>query len=195
MRRQRSHSSCKYRNALSITMNIVYFREKQSFRQQWWYVILILLTTVPAMIFSIYALVMQTVYRTPIGTNPAPNAILILTILLLLAVLIGSLIMELEVWIDQLGIHYRFFPLIPKARLISIQEIQEFSVRKYKPIAEYGGWGVRRSFRWGKAYNVSGNIGIQLYLTNGKKVLFGTHRQQAFLHALDKITAEKTQNN
>jgi hypothetical protein len=50
---------------------------------------------------------------------------------------------------------------------------------------------MKKSFKWGRAYNISGNIGLQLYLNNNKKVLFGTQRQQAILHAMDTVMAEK----
>ena len=96
--------------------------------------------------------------------------------------------------IDQDGIHYRFFPLIFRDKLISKAEIQRFEIRKYNPVINYGGWGVKRSFKWGRAYNVSGNIGLQLYLTNGKKVLFGTQRPQAILYAMEEIMKSKTEN-
>lgn len=55
-----------------------------------------------------------------------------------------------------------------------------------EPIKEYGGWGIKGKFK-SKAYNVSGNIGLQLYLKNGRKVLFGTQRQEAIENAMKKL--------
>ena len=50
-------------------------------------------------------------------------------------------------------------------------------VRTYSPLGEYGGWGLRYSLSGnGMAYNVSGNKGLQLELSNGKKVLFSTNK-------------------
>jgi uncharacterized protein YlzI (FlbEa/FlbD family) len=48
-------------------------------------------------------------------------------------------------------------------------------------LGEYGGWGLRYSFnkKRGNAINVSGDIGIQLTLTNGKKLLIGTQKKEA----------------
>jgi len=43
----------------------------------------------------------------------------------------------------------------------------------------------------GKAYNVRGNIGLQLYLQDGKKVLIGTQRGDAFLRAINKLMENK----
>jgi hypothetical protein len=171
-------------------MKKVLFSEKQQFRQ-WWNILLILVATVPAMIFTGYSLYQQMVNGIQVGDTPAPNAFLAIFIVVMMALLWTYLAMKLEVWIDQEGIHYRFWPLIFKERLISIHEIQRYEIRQYRPIIDYGGWGMKKSFKWGRAYNISGNIGLQLYLNNNKKVLFGTQRQQAILHAMDTVMAEK----
>jgi len=171
-------------------MNKVLFKEEQQFRQ-WWWIILILGTTIPAMVMTIYALYQQTVRGIQVGDSPAPNGVLIVVLVFLCAMLWGYFSLKLEVWIDQDGIHYRFFPLIRKNKLISKAEIERFEIRKYNPIIDYGGWGTKRSFKWGRAYNVSGNIGLQLYLTSGKKVLFGTQRSQAIMYAMDEIMKPK----
>lgn len=175
-------------------MNKVLFKEEQQFRQ-WWWIVLILCATIPAMVMTIYALYQQTVRGIQVGDSPAPNGVLIVVLIFLSIMLWGYFKLKLEVWIDQNGIHYRFFPLIRKNRLISKAEIERFEIRKYNPIIDYGGWGVRRGFgrKWQKAYNVSGNIGLQLYLTNGKKVLFGTQRSQAIMYAMDEIMKSKTE--
>jgi hypothetical protein len=169
-------------------MNKILFKETQQFRQ-WWYVMLILAATIPVMVMCIYTLYTQIVKGIQVGDNPAPNAALIVIFFVLVIALWVNFALKLEVWIDQDGIHYRFFPLIRKNKLISKAEIQRYEIRKYSPIFDYGGRGIRRGFgrKWGKAYTISGNIGLQLYLTNGKKVLFGTQRSQAIIYAMDEI--------
>ena len=173
-------------------MNKILFKETQQFRE-WWHVVLILAATVPALIMCIYTLYMQMVKGIQVGESPAPNAVMFFIILALFVAVWVYFSLKLEVWIDQDGIHYRYFPMIWKNKLISRQEIQRYEIRKYSPLFDYGGWGIRYGFgmKWGKAYNVSGNIGLQLYLTNGKKVLFGTHRSQAILYAMDEMMKMK----
>lgn len=173
-------------------MNKILFREKQQFRQ-WWFIVLILTATVPSMIMIIYALYQQTVRGIQVGDSPAPNSVMIIVFIALCIILWVYFSLKLEVWIDQKGIHYRFFPLIYKNKLISREEIHRFEVRKYSPVFDYGGWGIRSGFgrKWGKAYNVSGNIGLQLYLTNEKKVLFGTQRSQAIMYAMEAMMKVK----
>jgi len=175
MWRQGSNSGCQYRNTLPVAMKKVWFKETQKYSQGW-KLFLILFSHLSVMILFIYALIQQTVYDTPFGDKPAPNWVLVLLLIVTASTMLGMLIMKLDVWIDQQGIHYRYFPLIWKERIIKREEIASYQIRKYNPIAEYGGWGIRTGFlmKYGKAYNVTGNIGLQLILTNGKKVLFGT---------------------
>ncbi len=176
-------------------MNKVLFKEEQQFRQ-WWWIVMILGTTVPAMVMCIYALYQQTVRGVQVGDSPAPNGVLVMVLVFLPIMLWVYYSLKFEVWIDQDGIHYRFSPLIRKNRLISKAEIQRYGIRKYSPILEYGGWGIRRGIglNRGRAYNVSGNIGLQLYLTSGKKVLFGTQRSQAILYAMEEMMKLKPES-
>lgn len=174
-------------------MNKIYFKEEQQFRQ-WWNVLLILASVVSGIGFSLYALYQQVVLGKQVGNSPAPNAVLVIVIFVLLLVLWVYLRLKLEVWIDNKGIHYRFFPLEFKEKIISFAEINKYEVRKYSPLGDYGGWGKKRSLRWGRAYNISGNMGLQLYLNNGKKILFGTQKPQAIIYAMDAAKTEN-QNN
>ncbi len=167
-------------------MNKILFKEEQQFRQ-WWQIVLILGATIPVMVMNVYALYQQLVRGVPVGNSPAPNGMLIGVFVVLCLTLWVYFTLKLEVWIDLDGIHYRFFPLVFRNRLISKHEIQCYEIRNYRPVMDYGGWGIKRSFRWGRAYNISGNVGLQLYLTNGKKVLFGTQRPQAIQYAMDEV--------
>ncbi|EAR12449.1 hypothetical protein PI23P_07485 [Polaribacter irgensii 23-P] len=65
---------------------------------------------------------------------------------------------------------------------IQWQEIETAHVRNYNPIGEYSGWGIKGGLLWnkekGKYVNISGAIGIQLVLKNGKKLLIGTQKKE-----------------
>lgn len=104
--------------------------------------------------------------------------------MLLFAILLGLLpavlvfTMRLETRIDREGIHYRFFPVHRKQRTILWDQVETITVREYSPIREYGGWGIRISPRNGLALNVGGRMGIQLELTNGKRILLGTQKAE-----------------
>ena len=102
------------------------------------------------------------------------------TLLGILASALLIFIFKLTTRIDENGIHYQFFPFQFKLKLISWNEITRAYVRIYDPVGEYGGWGLKGGWSKskGKAINVSGDIGIQLELKTGKKLLIGTQKKE-----------------
>ena len=84
--------------------------------------------------------------------------------------------------IDSTAVYYRMKKLHLKEQKIPWEEIDQIFVRKYSPIMEYCGWGIRFG-RNGRAYNVKGNYGIQIVKKNGKRILLGTqHPDEASIH-------------
>jgi hypothetical protein len=59
------------------------------------------------------------------------------------------------------GIYYRFYPVQLTFRHIGWNELRCVKPVTYRPLAEYGGWGIRYG-RNGIAYNVSGAEGVRL---------------------------------
>jgi TATA-box binding protein (TBP) (component of TFIID and TFIIIB) len=53
-------------------------------------------------------------------------------------------------------------------------------------LLEYGGWGIKYG-RKGKAYNVSGNRGVQLVFKDGKQLLIGSQRAEELAEAISSI--------
>ena len=90
---------------------------------------------------------------------------------------------KLSVQINNEEIHYRWFPFHFKTQIIPWNVVATAEVRKYNPLREYGGWGIKGWTAQNRAYNVDGNIGLQLVLRNGKRVLIGT-KQSEKLEAL-----------
>ncbi len=106
--------------------------------------------------------------------------------ILIQLVVIGTIILnllllyliQLRTAIDEIGIHFQFFPFQFSKKTIRWTAIQDCYTRKYKPLKEYGGWGYRTKFGKGKAYNVKGNQGIQIVLPDNKKILIGTQKME-----------------
>ena len=82
------------------------------------------------------------------------------------------------------GIYYRFFPFHLSFRRIAFAELAKCEVRDYSPLKDYGGWGIRHGSK-GKAYNVSGNRGVQLEMKSGDNLLFGSQRPEEFAEAIE----------
>jgi hypothetical protein len=53
-------------------------------------------------------------------------------------------------------------------------------------LKEYGGWGIRMG-RNNKAYNVSGNIGIQIIFNDESKLLIGTNEPEEIANVLLRL--------
>ncbi|MCF6180851.1 hypothetical protein [Lutibacter sp.] len=99
--------------------------------------------------------------------------------IIIFLVIIFLLKIKLITKIDERGIHYQFFPINLNLKCISWETINSCSIRKYNAITEYGGWGLRFSFRKniGRAFTTKGAIGLQLVLKNGKRLLIGTQKR------------------
>lgn len=155
------------------------FREVQRFRQVW---VLVVVFAVAGLQWV--AVVEQLFLNRPFGDKPMPDVPLVLLCLIFgiglpMLFLFGQLITEVR----NDGIYIRFSPFHWSFRRIAFTEIKQSKVRIYHPIREYGGWGIR--VRWKrKAYNVSGNHGVELELLNGSRLLIGSQRAEEFWRAI-----------
>jgi hypothetical protein len=124
----------------------------------------------------------------PFGNNPSSNLGVILTGLFPLLTIILFRLLTLETIINEEGIQYRFWPFQRKPKIIKAEDVLHYEVKKYSPLKDYGGWGIRLgSFNKGKAYNVSGNMGVLFEFKNGKKFLLGTQKPSDIRSALERL--------
>ena len=144
------------------------FKEEQRFIQSWLIILIVVSMITPTVIILKQSESMSSL-----------QIISFISIVILSSSLI--FIFKLTTRIDEVGIHYKFFPFHFKMKIIKWTEINNAYVRTYDPIGEYGGWGLKGGYFWkknkGTAINVSGDIGIQLELKNGKKILIGTKKE------------------
>jgi hypothetical protein len=168
------------------------FREEQKFNQPWLIIILILSGMVTIGVFGV-GFYRQILLGKPYGNQPMNNEALIISFIAVIIFFISIFVLfnvcKLVVNIDRFGIEFRFIPFQRKTRKIEWKLIESFEVRKYKPILEYGGWGIRYGLN-GKAYNVKGNMGLQLKLKDGKKILLGTQKPDELKEFLLKMNTK-----
>jgi hypothetical protein len=174
-------------------MQKIYFKEEQRLRKWWTWIMLTTLFAVT--VIPLWAGLYRQVYAgIPYGDRPAGNGELA-TITIFVTLLMGGILwlfsaIKLQVEIRDNGLRFRYPPLVRKWREIVKSEILHYEVGKYNPIVEYGGWGIRISFlKKKKAYNISGNLGLRLTLSDGKTILLGTRRHQAVDAAMEKLMA------
>jgi hypothetical protein len=161
----------------------VVFRERQRFRQTWLSIVF-LLPLPPIWILLAFALHQQLVLGKPFGNQPASDAELIVIALvatlvpLFFGVLVWSASLETEVSTDAVTFRFRPFHLAP--RRFAFHQIAHCEARRYDPLGEFGGWGIRKGWRRGSgwAYKVSGVDGVQLDLHDGRRLLIGSQHAE-----------------
>jgi hypothetical protein len=148
----------------------VLFHEVQQFRQPWIWALLLLISA------AMFVMIIT-----------SRSIWLALLVLMLDAALVGFMYsLKLTTEVSLNGIFIRFFPMFRQT--IPLSQIGSHYVRVYRPLLEYGGWGVRYGWK-GKAYNVQGNRGVQLELAQGNRLLIGTQRAEELAQAIEAAKA------
>ncbi len=163
--------------------NEILFTERQKFKQWWLWVILLAVNGL--FIFGIFK---QVIDRQQFGDKPMSDIGLLLTAGLTILLTILFVNFRLDTLIKKEGIYIRFFPFHLSFRHYTWDKISKAFVRQYNPIGEYGGWGLRLGlFGKGRAFNVSGNKGLQLEFSDNKRLLIGTNKPDELTETLKKI--------
>ena len=154
------------------------FHEEQRFRQTWIWPLVLL----PSGLIW-YIFIAQIILLRPMGQDPAPSWLVwVLFILFGLALPWMMFSLRMSVMVTHEALYVRYFPFLN--RRLALREIERCAPRTYSPIGEYGGWGIR-GFGNHRAYNVSGNRGVQLLLVSGRRLLIGSQRPELLAHALE----------
>lgn len=167
----------------------ILFREDQRFRSTW----LLLLaggSALFALLGGLALLVGQVLLGHSLGNRPLPDwaAALVggteLMIGLGLIWLFWKAVLQVEVTTE--GLFIRFFPFQRKVRQIDLSGVTGIAAVRYRPLRDYGGWGLRWGWR-SRCYNVSGNEGVRIDYDNNYHLLIGSQRAaelEAALHAI-----------
>jgi hypothetical protein len=159
----------------------IFFSEKQRFTQWWLWAILFGLNGL-----MFVGIIQQIGFGKPFGTKPASDAGLLIAAAFCLGMLLLFFSFKLETVIEKNGVYVRFYPFHLKFKHYDWSEIKNAYVRKYSPLKEFGGWGVRFGNK-GNALNMSGNQGLQLEFGNRRNLLIGTRRPDEIASALTKL--------
>lgn len=68
---------------------------------------------------------------------------------------------------------------------LPFEGLKSARARHYRPIVEFGGWGVRYGWKI-KAYNVRGDEGVELEWEDGKRILIGSQQAKKLERAIHK---------
>ena len=84
---------------------------------------------------------------------------------------------EVRVWFGWVPI-YR--------REVSITDIRRYHVVQYRPIVDYGGWGIRAGRDGERVLTARGNRGVRLELADGTKLLIGSQRPEELAETIER---------
>ncbi|SFM20157.1 DUF6141 family protein [Methanolobus profundi] len=159
----------------------VIFKEVQRFTQFWvWLAVLL-----PAAM-AWYGAIEQLVYGRPYGTNPVSDQGMV-SILVAFGFLLPLFILSIRlvIVVRNSGIYVKFFPVHLSFKHYPFESISAYDAVTYRPLRDYGGWGIRYGSQ-GKAYNIKGNRGLMLKLTNGKHLLLGSQESDVLKMSVDQ---------
>ena len=161
----------------------IIFHEQQKFAS---WVYLVVLTSV-ILSLSIVGFAMKEEYVK--GNPPDKGDYISLLIVLAIAIVFMILFMflKMQTMVSSDSLYVRVFPFQIRYRKFTSQQISEAYYRRYRPIMEYGGWGIRYSLKHGRAYNARGNEGLQLILMDDKKILIGSQKAEELEKAVKHI--------
>jgi len=165
----------------------VLFHEEQKFDSPWLRLLFGGLFLFLAGIFG-YGIIQQLILKKPWGDRPMSDSALICVACIsllsfggVLALLAGA---KLTTEVRAEGFFFRFSPFHRSFQQIPFGDVQSWEAVTYRPLPEYGGWGIRYGLS-GKAFNVRGNRGVRLTLRNGQRVLFGSQCAEELSRSLD----------
>ena len=115
------------------------------------------------------------------------SVVLLLLLTLVVTVLLLAARLVVDVDREEITIHFR---LIWPTKRISIAEVRRAYAMKYRPIIDYGGYGVRLGLK-GWAYNVSGDEGVLVEMTSGARLMIGSRRPKELEAAIERAKREQ----
>lgn len=114
------------------------------------------------------------------GVVPLPLVLLAVALTLIFGLWFRRLGLITEV--DEATITLRYRGLL-KTRTVPISTVRSARARTYRPLLEYGGWGIKFGPK-GWVYNVSGKEGVQLELDGARPLLIGSRRAEELAEAI-----------
>ncbi|GAB2976592.1 hypothetical protein GCM10027049_09340 [Mucilaginibacter puniceus] len=151
--------------------------------------ILLIIVPIPiAVAFGAMAAV-QIISGKPIGNHPASNTalVIIFIVLVVMALVVGSQKLKTKITPDEIAYGIGIFSGETVTRF---NDVKSISIRKYNPLKEFLGWGVRYNSTT-DCFTMSGDDGLELTMTNNKKILIGTQKPNELQLVLETYFKDK----
>jgi hypothetical protein len=168
------HRRVRERDA--VQRHDVPFVEEQRFRQPW------LLAVVGIATVAAWSGLVAAVVESPKSASTWVVVVVTAIVGIGLPVLFAVGRLRVEVHHDSVVIRFR--PLA--TRTILLTDVRSAEAVSYRPLRDYGGWGIKGWSRRKVAYNVRGHRGVLLTLADGGTVLLGSQRADDLAAAIHR---------
>ncbi len=105
-----------------------------------------------------------------------------LTVMVVVHTVLGGT--RIAVTDEEITFHLGHWPLPVRIPLVEILACRPVT---YRPILEFGGWGIRRGKGGTWAYTAQGNRGLLLYLEGDRRALLGSDDPEALSAAVSQV--------
>jgi hypothetical protein len=103
---------------------------------------------------------------------------------LVMVIVLLLLHMTTEVTPTHLGVWFGWVPIY--RRIVPVAAIRVIEVVTFRPLADYGFWGIRSGRDGERVLIARGNRGVRLELMDGSKLLIGSQRPEELARALER---------
>ena len=155
------------------------YTESQRFRQ-WWLWLLVFISP------AVFLLILFNILIFEDGIQQSSIVIMVIGTMVSLAIPAFLWHTGLDTEVGRSGIRFKFRPFHRKWVEYKFNEIKKAEACIYRPLMDYGGWGIRYGRKGkGKAYSVSGNSGVLLTFNNNKKILIGSLNHKSLFSVIN----------
>jgi hypothetical protein len=174
---------------------MVAYREQQRFTQPWLWLLLVLPGCLACIGLFGWGMVQQLLMGRPWGDRPMSDTELLvagsISIVFCVAMMALLACTRLVTEVRADGLYLRFVPLHRRFRPISLDNLVSLKACSYRPIRDYGGWGIKGAFRSkGRSYTVKGHRGVRLDYQDGSHLLIGSQQPDQLAIAVQALLGE-----
>jgi hypothetical protein len=101
-----------------------------------------------------------------------------------LILIVGFLRMTTEVTPTHVRVWFGWIPTY--RRLVDLAAVTRIEVVRYRPVADYWGWGIRSGRDGERVLNARGDRGVRLDLADGSRLLIGSQRPEELALVLER---------
>lgn len=152
-------------------------------------VIAIFIFSVLIALFAVYIMLNDLQQQ---GENVLQYAwVMVVILIVLVSVFFFVFKTTLETDVSEAGFGYRYFPILPKRRVLAFSAIKSWRISQAK-LFELGGFGYKRTLSGKKSgYIMHLNGQVEFVCMDGKTIIFSIRNKEMMRDALRKYMADK----